>query len=98
MVKKSNGSVSLCADFSTGLNATLDTHQYPLPVPEDLFAKPNDGKYFAKLNLIEANLQIEVDEDSKELLTINSHRGLFQYNRLPFGVKTAPAIFQQIMD
>ena len=43
-------------------------------------------------------MQLEVDEDSQELLTINAHKGLFRYNRLPFGVKTAPSIFQQTMD
>ncbi|KAK6761468.1 hypothetical protein RB195_022513 [Necator americanus] len=32
------------------------------------------------------------------MLTINKHRGLYRYNRLPFGVKSAPGIFQQIMD
>ncbi|CAH8614326.1 unnamed protein product [Dicrocoelium dendriticum] len=97
-VKKANGKVRVCADFSTGLNAALDDHQYPLPVPEDIFAKLNGGKYFAKLDLSDAYLQVDVDEVSRELLTINTHRGLFQYNRLPFGVKTAPAIFQQLMD
>ena len=41
---------------------------------------------------------MEVDEDSKNLLTINAHKGLFQFIRLPFGVKSDPAIFQQTMD
>ena len=41
---------------------------------------------------------MEVHEDSKILLTINTHKGLFQFCRLPFGVKSAPAIFQQTMD
>ncbi|PIO71653.1 hypothetical protein TELCIR_06443 [Teladorsagia circumcincta] len=45
-----------------------------------------------------AYLQVEMDQHSKQLLTMNTHRGLYQYNRLPFGVKSAPAIFQQIMD
>ena len=98
VVKKSNGSIRICADFSTGLNAALESHQYPLPLPEDIFAKMNGGSHFAKLDLSDAYLQIEVAEDSRELLTINTHRGLFQYTRLPFGVKTAPAIFQQVMD
>ncbi|PIO63147.1 hypothetical protein TELCIR_15269 [Teladorsagia circumcincta] len=39
-----------------------------------------------------------MDEESRSLLTINTHRGLYQLNRLPFGVKAAPAIFQQQMD
>ncbi|CAH8545975.1 unnamed protein product [Schistosoma haematobium] len=98
VVKKTNGSVRLCADYSTGLNEALETHQYPLPLPEDLFAKLNGGKLFAKLDLSEAYLQIPVADESKNLLTINTHKGLFRYNRLPFGVKTAPSIFQQIMD
>ncbi|CAH8498480.1 unnamed protein product [Schistosoma intercalatum] len=98
VIKKANGTIRICADFSTGLNAALDVYQYPLPVPEDLFAKLNGGTCFAKIDFSDAYLQVEVDEDSRELLTINTHRGLFQYTRLPFGIKTAPAIFQQIMD
>ncbi|CAH8535475.1 unnamed protein product [Dicrocoelium dendriticum] len=98
VVKKPNGQIRICADFSTGLNEALNTHQYPLPVPDDLFSKLNGGQCFAKLDLSDAYLQIEVDEASRELLTINTHRGLYQYHRLPFGVKSAPAIFQQIMD
>ncbi|PIO62431.1 hypothetical protein TELCIR_16008 [Teladorsagia circumcincta] len=43
-------------------------------------------------------LQVEVDDNFKKLLTISTHRGLSRYNRLPFGVKSAPDIFQQIID
>ena len=73
VVRKANGKVHICADYSTGLNNALDTHQYPLPIPKDLFAKPNGGICFAKIDLSDAFLQLEVDEDSKELLTINTH-------------------------
>ena len=81
VVRKANGKVCICADYSTGLNNALDTHQYPLPIPEDLFAKLNRGICFAKIDFSDAFLQLEVDEDSKELLTINTHKGLFRYNR-----------------
>lgn len=39
-----------------------------------------------------------MDEDSKNLLVINTHIGLFKYNRLSFGIKTAPTLFQEVMD
>ena len=39
-----------------------------------------------------------MEPESREFLTTNTHRGLYQFTRLPFGVKTAPAIFQSIMD
>ncbi|XP_055353848.1 uncharacterized protein K02A2.6-like [Paramacrobiotus metropolitanus] len=52
----------------------------------------------AQSNLREAYNQIPVDEDSSKLLVINTHKGLFKYNRLPFGVASAPSIFQQVME
>ena len=48
-----------------------------------------------KLDLSQAYLQIPLDDSSKELVTINTHKGLFRYNRLPFGISSAPAIFQR---
>ena len=46
----------------------------------------------------EAHLQVQLDEYSRELVTINTHKGLFQYTRLPFGGSAAPAIFQRCME
>ncbi|EFP09026.1 hypothetical protein CRE_22508 [Caenorhabditis remanei] len=97
-VRKKNGSLRMCADFSTGLNDAIQDHQHPLPTAEDIFSNLNGGKYFSQIDLAEAYLQIELDEDSKNLLCINTHRGLYQFNRLPFGVKPATAIFQQVID
>ncbi|EPB70809.1 hypothetical protein ANCCEY_10103 [Ancylostoma ceylanicum] len=97
-VNKSNGTLHLCADSSTGLDDALMLHQHPLPTPDDVFTKLNGGTVFTQLDIADAYLQVEVDENSKELLTINTHRGLFRYDRLPFGVKSAPGIFQQIID
>ncbi|VDL90372.1 unnamed protein product [Schistocephalus solidus] len=97
-LKKPTGSIRICADFSTGLNATLTPNCYPLPVPAGLIILLNCGTCFAKLDLADAYLQIEVAPESRKLLTINTHRKLLQYTRLPFGVMTAPALFQLTMN
>ena len=43
--KKKNNTIHVCADFSTGLNDNLKNYNHPLPTPEEIFAKLNDGKY-----------------------------------------------------
>ena len=53
---------------------------------------------FTKLDMSQAYLQVLVDIQSKELLMINMHKDLFAYNRLPFGVSSAPGIFQRTID
>ena len=63
-----------------------------------MFAKLSGGKYFSKLDLSQAYLQLQLDDDSKKLVTVNTHRGLFQYHRLPFGVSAAPAVFQRCIE
>jgi len=58
----------------------------------------NNGQHFTKLNLSETYLQIELEEESKKYLVINAHKGLYRFNRLPYGIASAPAIFQQIIE
>ena len=72
--------------------------RYPLPTPEDLFATVSGAKYFSKLDLSHAYQQVELEPKSRKLVTVSTHCGLYQYNRLPFGVASAPAIFQQLME
>jgi hypothetical protein len=69
-----------------------------LPVPEDVFATLNGGHVFSQIDFCDAYLQVELDDDSKRQCNINTHRGVYKYQRLPFGVKLAPSIFQAIMD
>jgi len=51
-----------------------------------------------KIDLKQAYLQMEMDEESQKLLVINTHRGLFHYTRLPFGVASAPTLWQRAIE
>ena len=97
-VPKKDGSVRICGDFKVTVNQASLTEQYPLPRAEDLFADLSGGKYFTKLDLSNAYLQLPLSNAAKKYVTINTHKGLFQYNRLPFGIASAPAIFQRTME
>ena len=88
----------MCFDFKVSVNPVLLAEQYPLPRIEDIFANLAGGKHFSKLDLRQAYHQMEVTEESKKFLTINTHKGLFQYNRLVFGISSCPAIWQRAID
>lgn len=96
-VLRPDGNVRICGDYSVTLNKVLFMDNYPLPRIEDLFAKLHGGEEFSKLDLSRAYNQLELD-DSKNLTCINTHKGLFRYNRLVFGLCNAPFIFQQTME
>ena len=97
-VPKNNGKFHICEDYKVIVNQDLAVDEYPLPTPEELFSNLAGGRIFSKLDLSQAYLQLPVDEASKPFLTINTHKGLYVYNRLPFGIALAPAIFQRLMD
>ena len=97
-VLKKDGSIRICGDYKVTINQVSQVDSYPLPRIDDLFASLAGGKRFSKLDLAHAYQQIPLDDASKKLVAINTHKGLFQYNRLPFGVSAAPSIFQRIME
>lgn len=69
-----------------------------MPRIEEVFSKLNGGKTFSKLHLSQAYHQFELDEDSRKVCAISTHKGVFLMNRLPFGVRTGSAILQQELE
>jgi hypothetical protein len=98
VVPKQNGALRLCGDYKITVNEVIVPEPYPLPTADDLFASLANGEVFSKLDLSAAYQQVELTEESKAYLTINTHKGLYRLNRLSFGVSTAPNVFQRIMD
>jgi hypothetical protein len=98
VVVKNNGSLRICGDYKSTLNPALEVDKYPLPRAEQLFSNLSGGRLFSKLDLKEAYMQIELSEDSKKYTVVNTHRGLYMYNRLVYGVASAAAIFQRVIE
>ena len=88
---KKDGTIRVCGDFKVTINLQLEVGQYPLPRIEEIYANLTGGKQFSAIDLREAYLQMEIDEPSRKYLTINTHRGLYQYQRLQYGIASALA-------
>ncbi|XP_059482982.1 uncharacterized protein K02A2.6-like isoform X2 [Neocloeon triangulifer] len=93
-VEKGNG-VRLCADYSATVNPACASAEFPVPSIEKLLSSVKKGCFFTKIDLADAYLQFEVDEESSMLLVITTHRGRFRFLRLPPGLSICPPVFQE---
>jgi len=91
-VPKRDGKFHICGDNKVAINQVLQVDQYPLPKSEDLFATLAGGKNFTTLDLSQTYRQLF------QYTSINTHKGHYCYKRLPFGIASAPALFQKTMD
>lgn len=91
-VLKKDMTIRLCGDFSVTLNQCLVVDQYPLPTTDDLCSSLAGGEKFSKIDLKQAYLQMEIHPDDRELLTLNTRRGLYRSTRLLYGIASAPAV------
>ena len=98
VIKSDKKSVRICGDFKQTVNPVAKLDKYPIPKVEDLFVKLTGGRTFTKIDLSQAYLQVPLDEESKKYVVVNTHKGLFRYTQLPFGISAAPGIFQRVMD
>ena len=77
-VPKPNGTVRICGDFKVSLNKFINAQQYPLPRVDELFTVLAGGNKFSKIDLSDAYLQVELDDESKKYVVIVTHKGLFR--------------------
>ena len=97
VVQKKDGGVRICGDFKVTINPVICPQVYPLPTPEEMFSALANGESFTRLDLARAYRQMKVKPECQHLLTINTHLGLFRHTRLPFGISTAPSLWQKAM-
>ena len=78
-------------------NEAIIRERHPIPTIEEVLYDLNGSIVFSKLDLRWGFHQIELDEESREITTFVTHRGLYRYKRLMFGISSAPEKYQKII-
>ena len=97
MVQKQDGSMRFCVDFRK-INEKTIKDSYPMPLTEDRLNVLSGCEYFSALDMAAGYWQLKMDEDSIEKTAFTSHRGLFEFTVMAFGMCNAGASFQRAMD
>lgn len=96
VVPKKNDGLRICLD-PKDLNRAIRRELYPIPSIEDITHKFNKAKMFSVLDAKNGFWQIQLDDESTYLTTFNTPFGRYRFLRMPFGISSAPEIFQRRM-
>ena len=97
LVPKPHGGIRFCVDYRM-LNSKIKGDAYTLPTVQDQLASLSNKKIFSSVDLKEAFWNVPLTKDSRELTAFRTQQGLYQYQRMPMGLKTASATFCRFID
>src|SRR4051794_30064341 len=97
VVEKKDSAKRLCIDYR-GLNKITKIDRYPLPRIDELLESFRTANWFTTLDLASGYWQVEMREEDKEKTAFISHKGLYEFNVMPFGLCNAPSTFQRLMN
>ncbi|MBW0497235.1 hypothetical protein O181_036950 [Austropuccinia psidii MF-1] len=92
-----DGKSSLCGDYRT-LNNYTKSDRYHIPRIPHAPYKLAKAKYITEINCMKGFHQNEVKQNYMKLLRIIFYMGIYEYTRMPFGIKNSPSNFQRMMD
>ena len=97
IVNKKDGTQHFCVDYQ-GLNKTTKIDRYPLSRIDKLLETFRTADWFTTLDLTSGYWQVEMNEAGKEKTAFIIHKGLYEFNVMPFGLCNAPRTFQRLMN
>ncbi len=96
VIPKPGNKVRICVDL-TMLNESVRRENHPLPSIEQTLGQLAGAKYFSKLDANSGFYQVPLAKESALLTTFITPYGRYCFNRLPFGISSAPEVFQKQM-
>ena len=96
VVPEPDGDIRVCVDMRRA-NEAIERERHPIPTIEEVLNDLNGSTVFSKLDLKWGFHQVELETESRRITTFITHRGLFQYKRLMFGITSAPEKYQKIV-
>ena len=93
IIPKADSDIRLCVDMRRANEAIL-RGRHPIPTVDELLHSMNGSKVFSKLDLKWGYHQLELSQESRQITTFVTHKGLYRYKRLLFGVSSASELYQ----
>ena len=96
LISYRNGKPRMCIDYRK-LNEVVIPDEFPLPRQDAILQAFTGSRWLSTLDALAGFTQLTMSDESKEKTAFRSHRGLYQFKRMPFGYRNGPAIFQRVM-